>query len=311
MKYSTSASDWFILNRPPDKDGLIMDIPGFWTLKQLILNIRRIGFGTKLSEPILILTHHKIATRLMTRVFHPLAKRRGFRFKRLLGKVSDIPNNCDILQLTHSVVEDELLDKGYRGVRIIRDPRDVIVSGYLYHQRCGDHEPWCLNEDFSDDDFRFPTVPWPVDCQNIEARRDFVSLFNGKSYQTKITELDKEAGIVFEMDGYAGVTINTMLDWKERSEILTIKMEDIVADFDVVFERIFRWVKFEEKVIKEELVWAQAQDLNRMSVRDIKENSHISTGKLTKWKEFFTPEIIEEYTNRFGDAHCILGYDEF
>ena len=196
-------------------------------------------------------------------------------------------------------------------MRIIRDPRDVIVSGYLYHQRCGDHEPWCLNEDFSDDDFRFPTVPWPVDCQNIEARRDFVSLFNGKSYQTKITELDKEAGIVFEMDGYAGVTINTMLDWKERSEILTIKMEDIVADFDVVFERIFRWLGFEEKVIKEELVWAQAQDLNRMSVRDIKENAHISTGKLTKWKEFFTPEIIEEYTNRFGDAHCHLGYDEF
>jgi hypothetical protein len=137
----------------------------------------------------------------------------------------------------------------------------------------------------------------------------YVASLGGLSYQEKIRSLCKEEGLIFEMDGFAKITIDEMISWKENEAVLTIKMEDLIADFDRQFEKIFRWFGIGEVDIAACLEIAVAHDMNRMEEREIASNPHISTGKLKKWEEYFTPNVWQAYKERFADAHTKLGYE--
>ena len=262
-----------------------------------------------MGAPIFLLTHHKVGTKLTRSVFRDLARKRGWKFCGLKGLVREIPKNTDVIQLIHGMVGEGVIGEEHRGVRIIRDPRDVIVSGYLYHQRCD--ELWCLNADFTDPERRFPQVPWPLDGAALGQRESFVELLGGVSYQENLHRRGDEGGLVFEMDGYAGITIQQMVEWGGMENVLTIKMEDMMNDYDASFERIFRWLNFEEEIIRDCVEIAGTHDMNRMTEEEIASHHHISTGKLRKWEAFFTDEVRAAYSTRFGDAHLRLGYSDF
>jgi hypothetical protein len=286
-----------------------MYVPGLWIVRQFILYIRRSVFGSGLDAPVFLLTHHKVGTKLTRSVFRDLARKRGWKFCGLRGLVKEIPENTDVIQLIHGMVDEGVIGEEHRGVRIIRDPRDVIVSGYLYHQRCD--EQWCLNTDFTNPERRFPQVPWPLDGATLGQRESFVESLGGISYQENLRRLGDDEGLVFEMDGYAGITVQQMVGWRTMENVLTIKMEDMMNDYDGSFERIFRWLNFEEEIVRDCVKVAGAHDMNRMTKEEIEAHHHISTGKLRKWEAFFTDEVKTAYSTRFGDAHLTLGYSDF
>ena len=111
------------------------------------------------------------------------------------------------------------------------------------------------------------------------------------------------------MDGFARITIDEMVGWKERDNVLTIKMEDLVADFDGSFEKLFHWIGIPETSIPTCLEIAKGHDMNRMREDQIASNPHISTGKLRKWEEYFSSQVMDAYEERFGNAHLKLGYE--
>jgi hypothetical protein len=219
----------------------------------------------------------------------------------------DIPKKTDMLHVIHGIGTKDFFSSGKKGIRIIRDPRDVIVSGFLYHQRCS--EKWCINSDFSNPSHPFPQVPWPLDGSDLVTKENYVASLNGLSYQEKIRSLDREEGLIFEMDGFAKITIEEMISWEQQDSVLTIKMEDLIGDFDGQFEKIFRWLEIEDEYIASCLEIAVAHDMNRMGDEQIASNPHISTGKLRKWEEYFTPNVSKAYQERFADAHKKLGYE--
>ena len=282
-----------------------MYFPGLWTAKQIVLDLRRV-FGSKPSEPVFVITHHKVATVLIRKVMMEVSEKIGWRYSSTMGVATNIPSKTDLLHVIHGTVSDSFSQSRNKGVRIIRDPRDVIVSGYLYHQRCS--EKWCVNSDFSNPRHPFPQVPWPLVDAALATKEEFVSRLDGLSYQEKISSLSKAEGLIFEMDGFAKITIDEMIRWKDNDYVLTIKMEDLVEDYDSVFEKIFRWMGIGEEDIDTCLKIAITHDMNRMGEDLIASNPHISTGELRKWKDFFSPKVEGAYQERFGEAHKELGY---
>ncbi|CAI5961884.1 unnamed protein product, partial [Closterium sp. NIES-65] len=68
-------------------------------------------------------------------------------------------------------------DKKYKAIMTVRDPRDVVVSGYFYHKTT--QEPW-VHEPRSE--------------------------YGGKSYQQMLNNVSKSAGINMEVDMITGST---------------------------------------------------------------------------------------------------------
>ena len=262
-----------------------MYIPGLWTAKQMALSARR-ALGTKPAEPSFILTHHKVATVLCRKVLMASTERIGWRYNSEMGVATDIASKTDLLHVIHGTATDDFLDSGRRGVRIIRDPRDFSKPG-----------------------FNHPQVPLPLAHRDLKTREGFVSRLGGVSYQEKIRGLEQDEGLIFEMDGFARITIDEMVSWKERDNVSTIKMEDLVGEFDESFEKLFRWLGIPDPSIQTCLEIARRHDLNRMGDEQIASNPHISTGKLRKWEEYFSSQVLEAYEERFGDAHLKLGYE--
>ena len=271
----------------------------------MVLSARR-AMGSKPEEPAFILTYHKVATVLCRKVLMESTERIGWRYNSEMGVAQEIASKTDLLHVIHGTTTDSFLDSGM-GVRIIRDPRDVIVSGFLYHQRCS--ELWCINSDFSKPGYHHPQVPLPLAHRDLEIREDFASRLGGVSYQEKIRGLGQDEGLIFEMDGFARITIDEMVSWKERDNVTTIRMEDLVADFDESFEKLFRCLGFPERSIPICMEIARGHDMNRMGADQIASNPHISTGKLRKWEQYFTSQVKEAYEERFADAHLKLGYE--
>ena len=71
--------------------------------------------------------------------------RSGLRVHVQYGMAYAIDPAPDVVLLPHALLGFQLA-RPLRGVRIIRDPRDIWVSAYLYH--CRTNEAWCVNTDF-------------------------------------------------------------------------------------------------------------------------------------------------------------------
>ena len=111
------------------------------------------------------------------------------------------------------------------------------------------------------------------------------------------------------MNGFAGRTIEGMVSWSTNQRVIEAKFEDITTEYDQMWNRIFSHLGFEGKALDRAMAIARKHDIGRMSSDQISQNKHISTGKISKWKEFFSDEVAEKYSENFGDAHKSLGYD--
>ena len=269
--------------------------------------VRRSLGGFKPERQIHIYTHHKIGTALTSKVFRDIATYYGLTFVDAPGYNSNV-KNADVVHYWHSQISDEIQNSNHKGIHIVRDPRDVIVSGYLYHQRC--KEEWCTNQDFNiDGDISYPQVDYSQEHLSHDEKVEYLNSLNKKSYQENLKSMSQDDGLIFEMDGFAGRTIADLLNWNSNPNILDVKFEDLLADYDEKWRTIFIHLGFEGKHLERVSNFAKRHDLSRMSTDQIAKDKHISTGKLTKWKEYFNENIDAEYRKRFGDAHTKLDYD--
>ena len=51
------------------------------------------------------------------------------------GTQENAPQNFDVFLQHHAKFDFLKLGESYRGIHIIRDPRDIIISGCFYHQQ--------------------------------------------------------------------------------------------------------------------------------------------------------------------------------
>ena len=186
----------------------------------------------------LIFSYHKSGTTLLLHVMTKVAARLGLILVNQYGLVRLIDPAPDIILLPHSQLACTL-DRPYRAIRLIRDPRDIWVSGYLYHQRCT--EEWCLNSELD----ATPPIRWPKVDHSIEhwpepRKQRYIHGLGGKSYQRNLLDRSLPDGLDFELDRYTGWTLEAMREWKLNGvDALDVKLEHLAADFDATMRRIF------------------------------------------------------------------------
>src|SRR3954453_13600334 len=94
------------------------------------------------APQLLVFSYHKWGTSLMWHVMTKAAATLGLTLQNRYGFVPAIEPEPDVVLLPHSLVGQNPAHP-YRAIRLIRDPRDIWVSGYLYHLHCT--EAWCVN----------------------------------------------------------------------------------------------------------------------------------------------------------------------
>ena len=261
------------------------------------------------ESPIYICCYHKVGTKLLRKVFKNISKDFGWKFAAVSGLCTSVPSGCDVILFPHSLVDLDAIKHPFTTIHVIRDPRDVVVSGYLYHMRC--REPWCTNTniDFSHP-IRYPVVPRSQEHRPEDWKNEYLRSLNGRSYQSNLQAMSQEEGILFEMDHYGSWTIAEMEAWNySRPNTLELKFEDLMRSFERSFVSMFEHLGFSEEQTRAATAIAVVEDINKMTDKEIMMNNHISSRSTSKWSRYFTEDLKQAFKSRFPDTLQRLGYE--
>ncbi|MEP7183100.1 MAG: hypothetical protein ABI886_13030 [Betaproteobacteria bacterium] len=260
------------------------------------------------TPQIFIFCYHKVGTNLFSNVAAKLAAQFGLTVKSTLGLVRAIDRSVDIAIFPHSLLDLDLDDYDYRGIRVVRDPRDIWVSGYLYHQRCT--EKWCVNADLdATPPIDFPRVPVSQRHRPEPWKRAYLAGLGGRSYQQNLVELDRPSGLRFELDRYTAWTLEAIAAWVPRPDrILDLQLEAFARDFDGTMTAALSHLGFAEATLPQALAIAATEDVARMDDRRVAGNPYIHSRKLSKWADVLTADDLRDFEARHGESITRLGY---
>ena len=185
---------------------------------------------------------------------------------------------------------------------LIRDPREIIISGYLYHKRCT--EIWCINkngnyyEGWNKDHFLKEEM-----VKNDEYMRFARSFSSPMSYQNKLRLLPQEEGIILEMNTVAKLTITGMYNLIHygKKNVITINLDNLTFDFDNSIEKLCKFYDIEKNFI--EKIKQEASEHNLFHYQKSKKNlPWISTNKDLidkRYKKYWTKNIQKEFEKLF------------
>jgi len=182
----------------------------------------------------------------------------------------------DIFFEDHSRIDADLLPH-FRGSHMIRDPRDVVVSGYLYHLRT--------------------TEAW------VRVPRD---AYGGLSYQEHLLRLDPHDGLMAEIERASKFGIADMVRWNYSDpRFFELRYEDLIGNEDSGFRQLFESYGFTPKAVENCVKIARRHSIER--VRGT--SQHIRSGRPGDWRHHFSPEHVAAFKAATGDAAMLLGYE--
>ncbi len=239
-------------------------------------------FASLQNRPLIIhCCHHKVGTVWFRNILSGVAREYGLAFQKC-SQQQLRPDTAVWLQ-DHSHVDLSQLPS-YRGTHIIRDPRDMIVSGYFYHLRT--KESW-------------------VHIPRTE--------YHNMSYQQYLASLSQEKGITAEIARSAKTVFRDMMSWDyDNPSFLEITYENLITHEKKMFAAIFNHYGFTDDAIEAAVHIAEKYSLKNM-VRKASAGpdspSHIRSGRPGEWKKYFTGEHKKYFKDLLGDMVVTLGYE--
>ncbi len=178
---------------------------------------------------------------------------------------------------------------GVRFTRFIRDPRDLIVSGYHYHRRAA--EAWCEVRDPTDADFA--TVNGTVPS----------ALRPGETYAELLQRLPLAEGLAAEIE-FRTKHFESMRQWDVSDErVLLVKYEELIGHEEQVFERLLRHSGFDPVRIR-----VGTRLARRLSAGGSTTTSHIRNPQPGQWAATLDENVTEAFLGRYGDVLEQYGY---
>ncbi|WP_117208436.1 hypothetical protein [Allorhizocola rhizosphaerae] len=163
---------------------------------------------------------HKAASTWARNILHEAAHTLGLKILTLhvpeQWAAYDTPGdfvkaeNPDLLIMTNARQKEFETLPPLRGINLIRDPRDIIVSGYFSHRNSHPEE--------------ISGVPWS----------------ELQEHRKQLLKLDKDAGLIAEID-FSRVFLDPMAEWNQNNPgVLEVRMEELTADPLSQWTKVFR-----------------------------------------------------------------------
>lgn len=255
------------------------------------------------QDVILHVTYHKCLSLYYRRIMQVLTAEFPFVWENYLGDSARFNRAAvqgtgkRILSLTDrdDILWDEL--PPYRGSHFIRDPRDLVVSGYKYHLWA--KEEWC----------RADTFPWRHYV--IRPFFDLVEPDPAKypaniSYQSYLQSLDPERGMILEMIFRRGA-FEQMARWNyQNPNVLELRYEQVVGNESESFRQLFEHYRFNRR-LRERGV--QVADELRLANLKKGDNNHVRDGQLKQWQTGMPLRVQDVFKKAHGQALIQLGYE--
>lgn len=178
----------------------------------------------------------------------------------------------------------------FRISRFIRDPRDLVVSGYFYHKRGA--EAWATIGSPTAADWYFANGRVP------EALRA-----TGLSFAAYLQTVPEEEGLMAELE-FRAPHFESMAGWpKEHPDIVTHRYEDVVADGPSVFRELFDFYGLSP--LERRLGFWFAR---RYSIRNRRIDAHVRDPAPGQWRKHFTPRVRRVFDAGYAGLIRELGY---
>ena len=178
----------------------------------------------------------------------------------------------------------------FRITRFVRDPRDLVVSGYHYHRRGA--EPWT----------RLPN-PGPDDWRIVHGNIPEAMRGSGQSFAEHLQGLSEEEGLLAELE-FRRHHFDSMARWPaEHPDVLTMSYEEALADQVAVMERLFAFHRFSRVEHGLGRFFARRYSLQRRSA-----DPHVRNPSSGQWRRHFTPRVTRAFEQRHGALLELLGY---
>ena len=250
------------------------------------------------NTPLIIaVTHHKCGTVLCHNVFRRVARILHLKFDGN-AHPEQVIDEVDIFGDYRGIYRNvEKLTRPYRGLHMIRDPRNVVVSGYLYHLQCT--EEWALR---------------PKKC------------YNNLPYQEYLKTFTAEEGLIQEMLHVGAWNFRNMKEWNYNDpNFIEIRYEELMEDFSDKWKTILEFVRLPHASICKNcfrlcMREADKENLQLLSAREIGERNERARKwsgpninhpySRDRWKDYFTCKIKDKFKDLYGDILIRFGYEQ-
>jgi len=239
--------------------------------------------------------YHKCLTEYCKKIYRmsctPLLGLHG-SFKHFHHRLDAFYAECDkhpINSVSGHAINLDMFDD-IRVIRFVRDPRDMLVSGYFYHKRAA--EPWC--------DLVDPTnADWMVVNGNVPN-----ALPADSSLAGYLNAATLEEGLMAELD-FRHNHYLSMLEWPVTDHRVRLyRYEDILGNEVATFSEIFNFLGISGLPRWLGLYAADRRRASRMAGR----MRHIRNPDSGQWRKHFTERVSSAFNERYGSILDRYGY---
>jgi hypothetical protein len=216
---------------------------------------------------------------------------RGYRHFFSYGdRLYENLDHYKILSVNNRALDLARLGNDYRISRFIRDPRDLVVSGYFYHKRGS--EKWCNQVNPQDQDWQIINGCIPE------------GMGEGHSFTSYLNSLDQEAGLMAEIE-FRRYHFESMLAWPDANpQIKIFRYEAILGQEVETFRQLFGF--YDLPWLEREMACVLARRFSAQQHQ--KQDSHIRNPAAGQWQQYFTPRVEAYFHDRHQTLVEKLGY---
>lgn len=251
-------------------------------------------FADPATTPLLVHSgYHKVGTVWFTRILETFGQKYGMTVERGSHQKSDPSAGTEIFLDKHSRVDRDTLPP-FRGSHMVRDPRDMVISGYFYHV--------------------WTTEPWVHEAGRMDAKDWTRPEWLGWTYHDILNSLDQEEGLAIEIERASGGIFHRMNSWDYEDErFIEMKYREVIADEDAAFAAMFQHYGCNDEAVQTGVEIARQFSFKNVTKRNVGEKSgkksHLRSGRPGEWQEHFTPALRTLFEERNAGLLVKLGYE--
>jgi hypothetical protein len=237
-------------------------------------------------------SNHKCLTVYYGNVSSIFSKALNLRFMHFNSNKNDFLHNhknYHFSLLNNHSIDINILPDDCKITRFIRDPRDLIVSGYFYHKRGA--ENWCNIRNPSQKDWERVNGKIPSD------------LGPNVSFSEHLQRIDLESGLRAEME-FREFHFESLKQWTNSPRVKVFRYEEIILDELSFFEKMAEHYEFN---LAEQSLWCGLA--YKLSAAKQSSREHIRNPESSQYKKVFTNDFEILFNETHGDLIKKLEYD--